>query len=128
MGRSLDIFVLSGYLAGNSWNLGKYKLCKESIAKYYWKKIRRVYIPTIFYIICFCVVMEKPEIIGDHHVLWGILTSTFDGQSILSAGTGAYVVHIYIDVVIFYSSFVKILYSSLIIKSLFSQLSCAVYQ
>lgn len=82
-------FVLSGYLAGNSWNLGRYKLCKESIAKYYWKKIRRVYIPTIFYIICFCVVMEKPEIIGDHHVLWGILTSTFDGQSILSVGTGA---------------------------------------
>lgn len=53
-------FVVSGYLAGIGFKTEKYKLTFGGVKEYFYKKIRRVYIPVILYI-CFCTVMLNPD-------------------------------------------------------------------
>ncbi len=43
-------FVLSGYLAGLNFNLGKYELDYKGIKRYYIKKIKKIWFPTLVFI------------------------------------------------------------------------------
>lgn len=71
-------FVMSGYLAGIGFCKNKYELSIQGIKKYYWKKVKRIYIPTILYI-AFCTVMIKPDFLSDNDVILKIITCTYAG-------------------------------------------------
>lgn len=72
-------FVLSGFLAGVSWLSGRYNLTRDGVIKYYKRKIYRIYIPTVFFI-GFAVLVANPSFLEDWHIVFSILTSTYNGR------------------------------------------------
>ena len=71
--------MLSGYLAGIGFSKKKYELAIQGVRKYYWKKLKRIYIPTVLYI-AFCTVMIKPDFLSDNDVILKIFTCTYAGS------------------------------------------------
>ena len=71
-------FVVSGYLAGIGFKTEKYKLTFWGVKEYFYKKIRRVYIPVILYI-CFCTVMLNPDFLDRWVVVRQFIFLTYRG-------------------------------------------------
>lgn len=82
-------FVLSGFLAGQSFLHHRYSLSCEGIRDYYLKKIKNVWLPTVFFIsaiVFFCV----PNFLFLHPDFWlKLVLCTFNGTQSPHEGVGA---------------------------------------
>lgn len=78
-------FVLSGYLAGLGFYNGIYDLNIKDVWRYYYKKLRKIYMPTVLYL-CFAVIIVQPYFFEDWHIILQIITCTYDGRPGFNGG------------------------------------------
>ncbi len=73
-------FVISGYLAGRGFLLGKYHLSIKSILYFYLDKLIKVGIPALFFVFIVCVTVYPDFIPSNPGVLAALLTFTYNGN------------------------------------------------
>ncbi len=73
------LFIISGYLAGKGFASGRYKLQINDIMKYYLKKIKKVWIPTIAFIFICCIFVFPSFVIDNPTVIWKFITCLYRG-------------------------------------------------